>query len=617
MRTLFQDYESFFGQVVEPDGTKLNLSLANKDLSYTDYVRHPQFALFGVSLRWEDEERARFYRWHEIPAVYAQIDWKNTRVVAHNAIFEGLVNYECFGVVPAEYFCTLAAAEAIYQGAVSVGLDNLAKLLGVGEKLPDLVSFRGLRPEDLTEEQWETLARYANNDVDLTVPIYEMFSAALPENERVLMSRTIMLFADPVLEVDVPLAQEALQEAIEERDKLVAKTGLTLEQISGNITFRNALQGKLGWIPQKQNDKGELIPAFAKTDLEFVKLKSHPDEAVRDLVNARLEVKSNLGITRAERLIKIGTTGTKKLPVCLHYSRAHTMRWSGGNKVNLQNLTRGSKLRRSIKAPPGHVLVVVDSSQIECRSLAWVAGEEELLEIFRTGGDPYCTMGTKIYGFEIIKSEHPDERFMGKTALLGLGYGMGAPKFYNEIVTGARGKAMPITLDFAYRVVNIYRSSNPNIVRFWSTAEQMLEYLAFGDKPREWLDGLVTLDPVTKRVIFPNGTWLRYAGLTCDEGDYVYQVELKGKPVAKKIYGGLFTENFIQKLARDVVAAQILKVSERYRPVLFVHDEGVFCVREEEAEEALAYAKEVFKENLPYTDIPLGSEGGFDVCYSK
>jgi DNA polymerase len=628
MRTLFLDFESFFGPVDLPDGKKLNLSLKNNKLSMTDYVHHPEFEVLSCAMRWDDEPAAKFYRKDEISAVFAEIDWSNLRVVAHNALFDGYVLWHEYGHVPGKYFCTLAAANAIYQGAVPVGLDSLSKFLELGEKLPDLADFRGLHATDLTEEQWESLARYNNNDVDLNHALFQVLAPGLPAKEHELMDQTIKLFAAPVLRVDRAVAQEALDDAISERDELVAKTGLTKEAISGNISFREALRGRLGWVPQKLNEKGETIDAFAKTDFEFVKLKSHPDEHVRNLVLARQEVKSSLGITRAQRLLDLADYRGGLLPIGLNYAKAHTMRWAGTNKMNPQNFTRGSKLRRSIIAPDGHVLLVVDSSQIECRTLAWLAGQEDLLTQFRDNLDPYSIMASKVFGFEVNKTEHPDERFMGKTMVLGLGYGMGWRKFFNEIITGARGKAMAITPDFAERAVAIYRGTNDKVVILWKTSELFLEYLVYGEKPldaaevaksrgRYFPQGVIELDPTTKRVVFPNGCYLRYPNLINDEGQFKYQVYDKGKLRWKNLWGGSFVENYDQTIARHIVAEQILELSEHYRPVLLVHDESVNLVPEKEAEQALELGMRIFRKNLFWTDIPLDSEGGYDRCYSK
>jgi DNA polymerase I-like protein with 3'-5' exonuclease and polymerase domains len=625
VRTLFLDFESFFGTLRRNDKA-YNLSLKNPKLSYTDYVRDPDFEVLGVSYMWEDsDEDPKFVKGPEVSAFLETIDWERTRVVAHNAVFDGLILYETYGVVPAQYFCTMAAAEWFFQGATPVGLDALCELFDLGRKSPELDDFRGKRCKDIDDLGWQRLANYANNDVLLLARLYTVLSSTLPTSEVELMSNTIMLFCNPVMVVNVDIAREALHEAEQERDQLVEATGLSLQEISGNISFESALRRELGGeIPQKLNKNGEVKPAFAKTDLEFIKLVTHESPRVRALVKARLEVKSSLNIKRAQRLIDLGTSGSRMANICLHFGRAHTLRWTGGNKMNPQNFTRGSKLRLALRAPQDNVLIVVDSSQVEARFLAAVARQKDLINIFRAGDDPYSAMASVVYERKITKATDPVERFMGKTMVLGLGYGMGWRKFYNEIRTGARGLALDIEPEFAQRAVMKYRQTVPHIMAFHKEAEEWLWYMVNDlNPPRIVLNDLVTLDPKTKRVIFPNGCFLRYPKLTHEGRDLMYHTfnPRTRKYEWRKIYGGMFVENFIQALARHCVADQILKISKKYRTALFVHDECVYVAPEAEAQEALEFGIDTFREVPSWLegriDIPLDSEGGYDYCYSK
>ena len=84
-----------------------------------------------------------------------------------------------------------------------------------------------------------------------------------------------------------------------------------------------------------------------------------------------------------------------------------------------------TSLRGCIVPSPGHELIVADYSAIEARCVLWQAGAEAALEVFRSGGDIYCDMATGIYGYEVVKGVHDEERQFGKQAILGLGYGMG------------------------------------------------------------------------------------------------------------------------------------------------------------------------------------------------
>ena len=189
-----------------------------------------------------------------------------------------------------------------------------------------------------------------------------------------------------------------------------------------------ALLGKYVEPPKKISARtGKEAWAFAKTDEEFKKLAEHENENVRDLVNARLANKTTLEETRTQRFIDIANRGL--MPVPLRYYAAHTGRWGGDEKINLQNLpSRGenaNKLKKSIIPMEGYTIIDADSSQIEARILAWLAEQDDLVEAFENGEDVYKIMAKSIYGkpVEEIKKE---ERFVGKTTILGCGYGMGA-----------------------------------------------------------------------------------------------------------------------------------------------------------------------------------------------
>ncbi|WP_286296502.1 DNA polymerase [Polynucleobacter sp. TUM22923] len=103
---------------------------------------------------------------------------------------------------------------------------------------------------------------------------------------------------------------------------------------------------------------------------------------------------------------------------------AHTGRWGGADKINLQNLpsrgANGGKLKKAIMAPKGYLMIDADSAQIEARVLAWLAGQDDLTEAFKNGQDIYSIMASAIYGKEVSEITK-EERFVGKTTILGAG----------------------------------------------------------------------------------------------------------------------------------------------------------------------------------------------------
>jgi DNA polymerase len=342
-------------------------------------------------------------------------------------------------------------------------------------------------------------------------------------------------------------------------------------------------------------------------------LAEHPNPDVQALVAARLGVKSTIAETRTTAFINMGTRGSA--PVYLKYSGAQqTHRFSGGDKVNWQNLGRGSKLRDAVIAPEGMVLVVVDSSNIESRVLDYLAIQEQALEAYRLydsgqGEDIYCFMASQIYGREIIADEHPDERFLGKVAKLGLGYGMGADKFFGTTMQfGVPG----VTPDVAIDAVRVYRRSHDMVVRLWKKADAAIPSILSGMSdcvidPR----GIVKVGK--EYVELPGGLRLRYPGLQHDQASgWTFWAGRE----RVKIYGGKLVENLVQALARCIVMEQTMRLTKKYKLVLSVHDEAVFCVPEALAQQCLADCLAAFRTAPTWArDMPLNAKADIGVRY--
>jgi DNA polymerase len=354
--------------------------------------------------------------------------------------------------------------------------------------------------------------------------------------------------------------------------------------------------------------------AFGKTDPEFKALLEHPDPRVQAVVSARLGIKSTLEETRTESFIGIAKRG--KLPIMLNYWGAHTGRASGGDKMNLQNLPRGGALRRSIKAPKGHKIVACDSSQIEARVVAMLANERKLLWAFSQGEDIYSQFASDVYGRTITK-ENKVERFVGKTCILGLGYGMGHEKFRATLKQGMGGMALDISEDEARRIVRLYRSKFDQIADLWMHAGKCLESMSRG-----FADSFRILMCDADGVYLPNNTMIRYANLRREADQYVYD----GRYGPVKIYGGKFVENVTQALAKIVVFDQMARIEQllrpmdtpeqRHRVVLTVHDEVVCVVPEDKAEWVLEMMEEQMKRSPSWAkDLPISCEGGVGDSY--
>jgi DNA polymerase len=625
--TLYIDFETFWG-------TKY--SLTTQGMSYTDFVCDERFQVHGAAII-IDDSTPRFLDNHELHNLFQIIEhgramgqrWK---VVCHNMLFDGAIMYIHYGTVFDEYFCTLAMVDAIYQGAISSSLDSAMKtLLGWPSGKTDIIKeIKNIRTEDLTVEQWIDLKKYGMDDIRATHQLFTRYAPMLPVEEHQIMDHLLKMFCDPKLVFNGKTLLEACEEADAEREQMVESAlsyGATEIILRGNKLFPEFLES-LGYkVPMKENPKGELIPALAKTDEGFIRMLESSDERLAALAQGRLAVKSTQAQTRAYRFKKMHED-IGKFMVAYNYARAHTWRVTGGNKINAANLKRGSKLRLCIEAPEESVLGVADASQIECRSTGYLAGQDSLMRLFREKRDPYNDMATDIFGYPVDRKNNPDhflEGFIGKTAVLGLGFGMGGEKFHAQTHKDAKQYLNVDDLDFplaeANRVVyDVYRPKNYKIEEFWGVCEQMLVAMVCNrDFTWKYPDGELNVVGEENKIYFPNGTWLYYPGLDCDNGQYTYLNHNKGGGFYQKyIYGSLLTENIVQKFARDITSHHLVLISERYPVVMHTYDENVAVIPESEAEEGTQWMIELMEKPPAWAaSLPLAAEGGFAKEYSK
>jgi DNA polymerase len=411
------------------------------------------------------------------------------------------------------------------------------------------------------------------------------------------------------------LLEQHLLDVKTKKEKLLEAATADKDVLMSNDKFAELLQ-QLGVQPPTKISArtGKEAWAFAKTDEEFKALLEHPDARVQTLVAARLGTKTTLEESRTERFINIGRRGL--MPVPLRYYAAHTGRWGGDDKINLQNLpsrgANGNKLKQSIRAPAGYLLIDSDSSQIEARILAWLAGQYDLVTAFANGEDVYKIMASSIYAKpaeEITK----EERFVGKTTILGAGYGMGAAKFQAQLKTFG----VDTDLEEAKRIITVYRETYPRIPELWKQAQKCLGCIVTKTVSNLGRAGVLEFDPSRSGFLLPNGLWQRYDGLTkqIDETgkeQYVYPTR-RG---AVKIYGGKIVENICQALARCVIAEQLVKINSKYKVVLTVHD-AVACVAKKEiAQQARDYVEQCMRATPKWADgLPLNCESGMGESY--
>lgn len=333
--------------------------------------------------------------------------------------------------------------------------------------------------------------------------------------------------------------------------------------------------------------------AFSKSDLDFLELREHEDPRVRLLVETRLEFNSSILRSRAETLLKFARQH-KPLPIMLSAFKAHTSRYSAGvsegksDGVQIQNLSKRNPahlvLRKSIKAPAGYVIVAADSSQVELRVNAWMAQQQDLLEVLRAGRDPYAELAvrfdsqytaTQIHDGAKSGDKHCEKlRNVAKQLLLACGYGTSAEKFAVTLLR--QGMHLAESKDehqlIAERYHSIYRQNNAFIVYFWRQCGQVLKAMIaggsgkFGGPNGDTFEyGMMRLGPLAKEVPsikLPSGYILRYPGLRVEGDNIVYDFKLGKNLVPRRIYGSALDENLCQALAFQTLMYQACRMDE-------------------------------------------------------
>ena len=623
-------------------------------LTTEEYIRDTRFKAFGCCFHeYGSDDPIVWVGERDLPEYVASIDWSRTAVLAHNAQFDVSILCWRYGVRPAFIFDTLSMARALRGVEVGNSLAKLAGDFGLPEKGRAVHSTNGLSELDTAIE--EELAAYCKHDVFLCEEIFQRLIPGYPAKELRLIDMTLKMYTNAMLELDREMLIKALSEEGEKREGLLKKLGVEETALASNDKFAQVLVA-MGVTPPTKISKttGKEAFAFAKNDALFQTLLNGEREDVALLCEARLRVKSTTERTRAQRFLDISRRGT--LPVPLSYYGAATGRWTAakGSAINMQNLKRGSFLRKAIMAPLGYQLVVGDLSQIEPRVLAWFADYEDMLDIFRSGSDAYAAFGAQMFNIPgLSKESHPDLRQSAKSALLGAGYGLGWASFAAQLLVGFLG-APPIRYDKAFakklgvtpeyierfvgwednvkklqeiphtcterellihcvaakKIIDIYRSTAHPVVSFWDMCSRLLEKSLYGGD--EVVYKCVTFRK--EEILLPSGMTLKYPNLRrlvdtkTKQSNWVYGEE-GVKPT--KLYAGKITNNIVQGTARVVMTDGMLRVAKKYPVVGTVHDELLCVVPDAEVEAATDWVLQQMIAVPTYMPgIPLNSEVG-------
>lgn len=605
MNIITIDFETYYGK-----------DLGFKTHTTEEYVRHEDFEVIGVAVAVDDKEATWFSGpASEIKTFLNKFDWSNSFALAHNTQFDGAILNWIFKIQPKGYLDTLCMARALHGVEAGGSLKALAERYKIGVKGTEVDDAYGKRRKDFTPEALEQYGSYCRNDVGLCKTLFNIFMEKFPVKELKVIDTTLRMFVEPSLRLNLPMLESHLETVKERKAKLLAVAQADKDSLMSNDKFAELLM-LLGVEPPTKISArtGKQAWAFAKTDEEFKALLEHTDMRVQALVSARLGNKTTLEETRTQRFIDIALRGS--LPVPIKYYAAHTGRWGGDDKINLQNLpSRGqnaNKLKLSIEAPEGYVIIDSDSSQIEARTVAWLAGQTDLVESFDRGEDVYKIMASAIYGkdeSEITK----EERFVGKTTILGAGYGMGGAKFQTQLKTFG----VEMQADECARIISVYRSRYSKVPALWRQAQQCVEALVTRQGATFGEVDAVVFDASQGGFLLPSGLWQKYEGLTKvfdPEGKAQYQYKTRKGVV--KIYGGKVVENICQAVARCVIAEQMLKIAKRYKVVLTVHDAVACIAKEDEAKEAQDYVEQCMRWRPTWCQtLPLNCESGVGRSY--
>ena len=484
-----------------------------------------------------------------------------------------------------------------------------------------------------TPEMYARLVKYCEQDVRAESALEKEVRPLSAAEEKVLHASNAM--NDRGVCIDVGACSRMLE--LLEDGKARALEAVTEFGLPSDALTRVALLKK--WL----GEQGVKVDSLAKKAVSDLLAGDLPDN-VRGVLKLRQEI-GKTSTAKYEALMR-RTSSDGRLRGSLMFHGASTGRWSGRG-AQPQNLPRGdvkdtdtaieavmvgdvefvemvygmsifdvasSCLRGMFMAKPGHKLAICDYSAIEARVLAWLAGQDDVLEIFQGHGMIYEHAAAGIYNKNMMEITK-DERFIGKVAVLALGY-QGAK---GAFISMANNFGVEVEDKRAMEIVTGWRKSNTNIVDYWYDVEEQAK-LAVENKGRT--RGLRNLKFQCKgdflRIQLPSGRILSYPKARLSAGKLEYDGTTIGNNWGTiQTYGGKLVENITQAVARDLLAHAWVRCEEEGLPVVIsVHDELV--VEVPEADDGLKKLEQIMVD-LPdwAAGLPVAAEGFESVRYKK
>ena len=646
---LLLDFETFFSKDYHLGKDKIAISLP-------EYVADPRFEFTGLGFQvFNHPLESKGPIFVPGPSVFWAIEklqkhfgkaLHNCTVVAKNNKFDILILAEKFGIYPA-YPLDIEDLSRYLDSRMKHDLGSLAKLFKLPNK-GDTNQFKGQHWQDMDHV---AMKEYCLRDVELEAALLKKLLPIIdnPEFELALMRHTLNLFLKPKLKLDYELAEQLAEDMETKVDDVIDDVkkyfplNTTVKKILGTKKeFPAMLQRLLGdeKLPMKQGKK-EMIPALAKTDEACQALLVHEKKSIRDLVAARLSLRSwPTHAKRVRKMIAQARCSGDLLRILLKFYGAHTGRWSGGGGWNPQNLGgkgRGkpihpliAKVRNCLIAPEGYILPIADSRQIEARVLAWIARCDKLLKGFANKEDIYSEFAAGLFGHKAWNPSEEEkntpegklasiERGFGKDAILGCGYGMGSNKFYQNCRENDVLRPMfdvgKYDWDFINKLIKTYRKTYSEIPKFWTDIEKAFRWVikypgqtaeVFGGKIKVWKENS------TLSCKLPSGRVLYYRHASMNtKGELKY--------LHNHLWGGSITENVVQAISRDLLGYWVLEFEKVGIPIVLTsHDEAVGCVPVSGAEDRLEQMLDIMWVGPAWAEgLPLDAEGCLSGFYKK
>jgi DNA polymerase len=583
-----------------------------------------------VGVKIDDQETEWITGTHNhIKTKLMEIDWNEAILLCHNTQFDGAILSFIFNIVPAIYLDTLGMARAKHGVDVGGSLAFLVEYYQLGRKGTEVIDAKGKRLEDFELQDLKQYGEYCKNDVELTYKLYNVLAQGFPSNELKLIDITLRMYTQPTLQLDDALLSDRLEEVEAEKKEVLGALMQRLncedeecvrKKLASNKQFAELLTELNISVPMKVSPTtGKDTFALAKNDEGFIALTEDEDPFIQELCAVRLGTKSTIEESRIKRFLDIGSRNKGLLPIPLKYYGAHTGRWAGADKVNFQNLPSRDKkkkaLKNAVEAPQGHQVINCDSSQIEARILVWLAGQDDIVQLYKDERDVYCEFASTVYNRTITKADSV-ERFVGKTCTLGLGYGTGWSKLQHTLKTQPPGADLPD--EDCQNLVKVYRRVNDKVIKLWADCDRALADMANWDETMEpyYLGNHDCLLVTKEGIKLPNELYIHYPELKKEKIDGKDKFMYKSRKGYISLWGGSVVENVVQALARIVVGEQMIKINEHYKPVLTVHDAIVCVVKKDDIDNAMKIITGIMSTPPSWgLDLPIACEAKFGQSY--